>query len=108
MREVTAEDILKLLEIRMKRILRFNIEKADEDLIAIQEQIKAVQNDLDHIVDYTINYYKHIKEKYGEGRDRKTEIRNFDSIDAGEVAVANEKLYFNKEAQKRKIRRMLL
>ena len=97
MREVTTEDILKLLEIRMKRILRFNIEKADEDLIAIQEQIKAVQNDLDHIVDYTINYYQHIKEKYGAGRDRKTEIRNFDSIDAGEVAVANEKLYINWE-----------
>ena len=66
-------------------------------MIAIQEQIKAVQNDLDHIVDYTINYYQHIKEKYGEGRERKTEIRNFDSIDAGEVAVANEKLYINRE-----------
>ncbi len=96
-REVTRDDILKLLEIRMKRILRFNILKADEDLNIILEQIKEVQNNLDHIVDYTINYYKHIKEKYGEGKERKTEIRNFDSIDTVEVAVANSKLYVNRE-----------
>lgn len=97
LREVTNEDILKLLEIRMKRILRFNIDKANDDLNLILEQINEVQNNLDHIVDYTIKYYQHIKEKYGEGRERKTEIRNFDSIDAGEVAVANEKLYANFE-----------
>lgn len=97
LREVTRDDILKLLEIKMKRILRFNVQKADEDLAAILEQIKSVQHDLDNIVDYTINYYQHIKEKYGEGRERKTEIRNFDSIDTVEVAVANEKLYINRE-----------
>ncbi|MCF0206621.1 MAG: DNA gyrase/topoisomerase IV subunit A, partial [Bacteroidales bacterium] len=96
-REVTKEDILKLLEIKMKRILRFNINKADEDLNLIVEQIKEVNNNLENIVDYTIEYYKHIKEKYGEGRDRKTEIRNFDSIDTVEVAVANAKLYVNRE-----------
>jgi len=94
-RDVTREDILKLLEIKMKRILRFNSEKAEEELLAILEEIKKVQHNLDHLVDYAIAYYKHIKEKYGKGRERKTEIRNFDTIDTAQVAVANEKLYVN-------------
>lgn len=96
LREVTKDDILRLLEIKMKRILRFNTLKADNDLQLILEQIKKVNADLDNIVNYTINYYLHIKEKYGAGRDRKTEIRNFDSIDTAGVAVANEKLYVNR------------
>jgi topoisomerase-4 subunit A len=94
-RDVTREDLLKLLEIKMKRILRFNSDKAEDDLLAILEEIKKVQHHLEHLIDYAINYYKHIKEKYGKGRERKTEIRNFDTIDTAQVAVANEKLYVN-------------
>ena len=94
-REITRDDLLKLLEIRMKRILRFNSDKAEEDLLSILDEIKKVQNDLDNLINYTIAYYKRIKEKYSEGRERKTEIRNFDTIDTAQVAVANEKLYVN-------------
>lgn len=94
-REISREDLLKLLEIKMKRILRFNSDKAEGDLLAILEEIKKVQNFLDHLVEYTIAYYKRIREKYGVGRKRKTEIRNFDTIDTAQVAVANEKLYVN-------------
>jgi topoisomerase-4 subunit A len=94
-REITRDDLLKLLEIKMKRILRFNSDKAEDDLLAILEEIKKVQHHLDHLIEYAINYYKHIKEKYGKGRERKTEIRNFDTIDTAQVAVANEKLYVN-------------
>lgn len=94
-REITRDDILKLLEIKMKRILRFNVDKAEEGLLSILDEIKKVQYNLDHLIDYAIKYYKHIKEKYGKGRERKTEIRNFDTIDTAQVAVANEKLYVN-------------
>ena len=94
-REITRDDLLKLLEIRMKRILRFNSDKAEEDLLAILDEIKKVQNDLENLINYTIAYYKRIKEKYSEGRERKTEIRNFDTIDTAQVAVANEKRYVN-------------
>jgi topoisomerase IV subunit A len=94
-REINRDDLLKLLEIKMKRILRFNSDKAEEDLLAILDEIKEVQRHLDTLVEYTINYYKRIKEKFGKGRERKTEIRNFDTIDTAQVAVANEKLYVN-------------
>ncbi len=94
-REITREDLLKLLEIRMKRILKFNSDKAEADLNNILEEIKKVQHNLDHLTDYAIKYYLDIKKKYGVGRDRKTEIRNFDTIDTAKVAVANEKLYAN-------------
>jgi topoisomerase-4 subunit A len=92
-REVTKDDLLKLLEIRMKRILKFNSDKAEEDLLKILEEIKKVQHNLDNLVAYAIKYYQSIKKKYGEGRERKTEIRNFDTIDTAKVAVASEKLY---------------
>lgn len=94
-REVNRDDLLKLLEIKMKRILRFNVEKAEADLLNIEEEIKKVQFNLDNLIDYAKNYYKRIKEKYGKGRERKTEIRSFDTIDTTKVAVANEKLYAN-------------
>lgn len=94
-RDITRDDILKLLEIKMKRILRFNVDKAEDGLLSILDEIKKVQYNLDHLIDYAIKYYKHIKEKYGKGRERKTEIRNFDTIDTAQVAVANEKLYVN-------------
>ncbi len=94
-REVTRDDLAKLLEIRMKRILKFNSDKAEEELLAILEQIGDIDQKLNNIVDFAIEYYQNIKEKYGEGRERKTELRNFDVIDTTNVAVANEKLYCN-------------
>ena len=94
-REVNNDDLLKLLEIRMKRILKFNVTKADELMRNITSEIEELVYHLDHLVKYTINYYQNIKLKYGKGRERKTEIRNFDNIDTTKVAVANEKLYVN-------------
>lgn len=94
-REVTRDDLLKLLEIRMKRILKFNGDKAEEDLQKIIDEIAKVQHNLDNLIDYAIKYYKKIKTKFGVGRERKTEIRSFDTIDTTKVAVANEKLYAN-------------
>jgi topoisomerase-4 subunit A len=97
LREVTEEDIVKLTEIKIKRITRFDVKKADEYIKGVEEEIKEVQNHLDHIIDFSINYYKQIRKKHGDGRDRKTEIRNLDSIEATQVVVANEKLYVNRE-----------
>ena len=97
LREVTEEDIVKLTEIKIKRITRFDVKKADEYIKGVEEEIKEVQNHLDNIIDFSINYYKQIRKKHGDGRDRKTEIRNLDSIEATQVVVANEKLYVNRE-----------
>ncbi len=92
-REIFREDVAKLLEIRMKRILKFNSDKAEESLLEIEDKIKKINESLDSIIDYAIDYYKKIKEKYGKGKERKTELRNFDVIDTTKVVVANEKLY---------------
>lgn len=97
LREVTEEDIVKLTEIKIKRITRFDVKKADEYIKGIENELKEVQNHLDHIIDFAINYYKQIRKKHGDGRDRKTEIRNLDTIAATQVVVANEKLYVNRE-----------
>ncbi len=94
-REITRDDLLKLLEIKMKRILRFNSSKADEELAQILEDIKSVDYNLQHLTEYTIQWFTKLKQKYGKGRERKTEIRNFDNIDTAQVAIANEKLYVN-------------
>jgi len=96
-RKVTVEDIEKLTEIKIKRISKFDVKKADEIIRGLEEQIKEVQNHLDNIIDYAINFFKQIRKKHGDGRERKTEIRNFESIAATEVVVANEKLYVNRE-----------
>ena len=96
-REVTFEDIVRLFEIKMGRILKFNSQQADENIAAYKEKIKALQNELDHIVEYTIRWYESLKEKYGSAYPRRTIIRNFDSIEAANVAEANEKLYINTE-----------
>jgi topoisomerase IV subunit A len=92
-RAVSNEDLLKLLEIKMKRILKFNADKADELMLEIKGEIEEIEHNLNHLVNYTITYYKNIKLKYGKGRERKTEIRSFDNINTANVAVANEKLY---------------
>ena len=96
-RDVTREDVEKLCEKPVRKISRFDIKKADEQLADLEQRMEEARYNLDHIVDYTIDYFLHIKEKYGEGRERKTEIRNFDNISAVAVAANNEKLYVNKE-----------
>lgn len=96
-REVTREDVEKLCEKPVRKISRFDIKKADEQMADIETRMAEAKNNLDHIVDYTIEYFIRIKEKYGKGRERKTEIRNFDNISAAAVAANNEKLYVNKE-----------
>jgi len=96
-RQITQDDIVKLTEIKIKRISKYNSFKADELIEGIESEIDEVQNHLQHLIEYTINYFKQIKKKYGKGRERKTEIRNFDTIEATMVAVANEKLYVNRE-----------
>lgn len=95
-RVVTTEDITKLTEIRIKRISKFDSFKADEQIKGLEAEIVDTNYHLENIVDYTINFYKTIKKKYGKGRDRKTEIRSFENIDAAKVVVANEKLYVNR------------
>lgn len=96
-REVTKEDILRLLEIKMQRILKFNKEKADENIARIKEEIEEIDFKLAHIVNYTIDWYEMLKNKYGENYPRRTELRNFDTIEAAKVVEANEKLYINRE-----------
>lgn len=96
-REVTREDILKLMEIKMGRILKFNSEKAEEQIAAIKTDIEEIENHLTHIVDYTIRWYEALKSKYGKNYPRRTVIRSFDTIEATKVVEANEKLYINRE-----------
>ena len=94
-REVTRDDIIRLTDIKIKRISKYDSFKADEQIKDLIEKIKETQHHLDHIVDYTIAYYKNLIAKFGKGRERKTEIRNFDDIIAAQVAVANKKFYVN-------------
>ncbi len=96
-REVTVDDITRLTEIRIKRISKFDSNKADDNIAALEGKIAEVKHDLEHLVDFAIAYYKNLKDKYGKGRERRTEIRHFDVIQAARVAVANEKLYINRE-----------
>ena len=96
-REVTKEDILKLMEIKMARILKFNKDKADEAIARLKAEIEEINNHLSHITEYTVDWYLRLKEKYGKNYPRRTEIRNFDTIVATKVAEANEKLYINRE-----------
>ncbi|HEY9115749.1 MAG TPA: DNA gyrase/topoisomerase IV subunit A [Bacteroidales bacterium] len=96
-REITEDDLIRLTEIKIKRISKFNSFKADELIKSVESEMDEVKNHLQHLVEYAINYFRQIKKKYGEGRERKTEIRNFDNIEAAEVAVANQKLYVNRE-----------
>jgi topoisomerase-4 subunit A len=95
-RNITLEDITKLTEKPVRRISRFDIKKAEEHLLTIEKQIKEVQYDLNHIIDYTIQWYTNLKEKYGKGKERKTELRNFETIQAVNVIANNEKLYINR------------
>ena len=96
-RPITEDDILRLMEIKMGRILKFNSQKAEELIASYNDKIKALLKDLNHIVDYTIKWYEDLKAKYGAAYPRHTVIRGFDNIEATTVAEANEKLYINRE-----------
>ncbi|MBE9480642.1 MAG: DNA gyrase/topoisomerase IV subunit A [Bacteroidetes bacterium] len=96
-REITKEDIIRLTEIKIKRISKYSSLKAEEIIKDIEFELDEVDNHLEHLIDYAINFYKQIKKKYGKGRERKTEIRNFDIIQATMVAAASQKLYVNRE-----------
>ena len=96
-REVSKDDILRLMEIKMGRILKFNTDKATEQLLKMEKEIADINKKLAHLVDYTIAWYDNIKEKYGKSFPRKTELRSFNTIEVTKVIEANEKLYINKE-----------
>ena len=95
--EITRDHVLALCEKPVRKISKFDIKKAEQDLADIELNIEEVENHLAHIVDYTVNYFKQLKKKYGDGRERRTEIKNFNTIIASEVAVTNQKLYVNKK-----------
>ena len=96
-REVTRDDILKLLEIKTRRFTKFDSDKADEYIAMLRDRITKIDYELEHIVDYTIEWFEGLKAKYGAMYPRRTIIRNFDTIEATKVAEANEKLYINRE-----------
>lgn len=95
-RAVTDEDVKRLLEIRMRRITKHDAEKADTFIAQLEEELAQVQHHLDHLIDYAIDYFKGLKKRYAEGKERKTEIKSFETIERSKVAVANVKLYVNK------------
>ena len=95
-RDVTREDILKLMEIRMARILKFNTDKANDHLLAIEAEIEDINNKIENIIPFTIDWFERLRAKYGKGRERRTEIRNFENIVASKVVIANEKLYVDR------------
>ncbi|NJX16258.1 DNA gyrase/topoisomerase IV subunit A [Tamlana crocina] len=95
-RAVTEEDIVRLTEIRIKRISKFDIDKAQQKIDALEEEIAQVKHHLEHLIDFAIDYFKRLKKVYGEGRERKTEIRIFDDVDATKVVIRNTKLYVNR------------
>ena len=97
LRAVTEEDILRLTDIRIKRISRFDLDKFKENILALEAKIEQVKHNLQHLIPYAIDYYLNIQKKYGKGKERRTELRIFDTIDASKVAVANEKFYANFE-----------
>lgn len=96
-REIVDEDLQKLTQIPMIRITRFDSDKADELIAKLEDEIAQVKHHLDNLIDFAIDYFAKLKEKYGKGRERQTEIRNFDTIEATKVVLRNTKLYVNKE-----------
>ena len=96
-REILPEDYKKLIDKPMSSITRFDVKKADEQMKALENEIKEVNKQLKHLTDYTIAWFERLKAKYGAGRERKTEIRAFDRVEASKVALANVKLYMNRE-----------
>ena len=95
-RAVTEEDIIRLTEIKIKRISKFDKFKADEIISKLEEELKKIQHHLDNLIEYAIDYFKDLKKKFGEGKERKTEIRTFDNISAKKVIIRNKKFYLDK------------
>jgi len=96
-REITRDDIIKLTEIKIKRISKYDSSRADEHIRGIEAELEEVANHLANIIPYAINYYRQIKKKYGKNRERRTEIRSFETIEASKVVAANAKLYVNRQ-----------
>ncbi len=95
-RAVIEEDIVKLTEIRIKRISKFDLNKAQQKIEALEANIDEVKNNLEHLIDFAIRYFNHLKKTYGEGKERQSEIRVFDDVDARKVVARNQKLYMNR------------
>lgn len=96
-RAVTEDDIVRLTEIRIKRISKFDLDKAQQNLDSLEEKIAQVKHHLEHLVEFAIDYFKNLKDTYGKGKERKSEIRIFDDIEATKVVIRNTKLYVNRE-----------
>jgi len=96
-RAVTEADIVRLTEIRIKRISKFDIDKAQQKIDALEDQIAEVKHNLEYLIDYAIAYFERLKKDYGEGKERKTELRVFEDVDATKVVIRNTKLYVNRE-----------
>ncbi|WP_264521361.1 DNA gyrase/topoisomerase IV subunit A [Flavobacterium sp. N1994] len=96
-REINDDDLQKLTQIPMIRITRFDSDKADDAIAKLEAEMEQVKHDLDHIIDFAINFFQTLKDKYGKGRERQTELRSFDTIEATKVVLRNTKLYVNKE-----------
>lgn len=96
-REVTRDDIIRLTEIKIKRISKFDKFKADELIQKIEDELVEVINNIKNIIEYTVDYFKDLKKRFGDGKERRTEIRVFDNINAAKVIIANEKLYVDKK-----------
>lgn len=97
MRDITREDILHLLEIKMARILRFNTQAAEDKLVALEQDMQTTRHNIEHIVEFAIAHFRRLKKQYGAGHERLTEIRSFDNIEATKVVERNKKLYINRE-----------
>lgn len=95
-RAITEEDITRLTEIRIKRISKFDIDKAQQKIEALEDEIAKVKHNLDHLIDFAIAYFNRLKKEYGPGKERKTTLRLFDDIEASKVAMRNTKLYVNR------------
>ncbi|WP_308260482.1 DNA gyrase/topoisomerase IV subunit A [Prevotella sp.] len=96
-RDITRDDILRLLEIKMQRILKYNKDKADELIARIKAELADIEHDLAHMIDVTVQWFEFIRDKYGKDHPRRTEIKSFDTIEASKVVEANQKLYINRQ-----------
>lgn len=97
LREITEDDLVRLTEIKIKRISKYNTFKAEERIAQLEEELQQVKHDLDHLTEYAVAYFQNLLDKYGKGRERRTEITTFDTIDATEVVANNAKLYVNRK-----------
>ena len=97
LRQATDEDIERLTEIKIKKITKFDLNKANEELLKLEDRIEEIKRNLANLTNYAIDYFKGLKARYGKGKHRRTEIKSFESIDATKVVVANKKLYVNRE-----------